>query len=55
MGSQSDLTIMSEAATVLEELGVAFELTVVSAHRTPERMFEYAQNAQNVRYAKSHK
>lgn len=46
MGSQSDLNIMSEAATVLEELGVQFELTVVSAHRTPERMFEYAQNAQ---------
>jgi len=46
MGSQSDLTIMSEAAVVLEELGVKFELTVVSAHRTPERMFEYAQNAQ---------
>lgn len=45
MGSQSDLRVMREAATVLEELGVAFELTIVSAHRTPERMFEYAQSA----------
>ncbi len=45
MGSQSDLRVMREAATVLEELGVAFELTIVSAHRTPERMFEYAKNA----------
>lgn len=45
MGSQSDLTIMSQAAEMLEELGVSYELTVVSAHRTPERMFEYAQSA----------
>ncbi|MDW7695105.1 5-(carboxyamino)imidazole ribonucleotide mutase [Flammeovirgaceae bacterium SG7u.111] len=47
MGSKSDLKIMSQAAEVLEELGVAFELTVVSAHRTPERMFEYAQKAKD--------
>jgi 5-(carboxyamino)imidazole ribonucleotide mutase len=45
MGSQSDLKVMGEAAKVLEELGVAYELTVVSAHRTPERMFDYAKNA----------
>jgi 5-(carboxyamino)imidazole ribonucleotide mutase len=45
MGSQSDLPIMQEAADVLTELGVAFELTIVSAHRTPERMIEYAQSA----------
>ena len=45
MGSQSDLKVMSEAAKVLEELGVEFDLTIVSAHRTPERMMEYAQNA----------
>ncbi|MDH4057345.1 MAG: AIR carboxylase family protein, partial [Cyclobacteriaceae bacterium] len=37
MGSQSDLKIMKEAAEVLEELNVPFELTVVSAHRTPHR------------------
>lgn len=45
MGSQSDLKIMREAALVLEELEISFELTVVSAHRTPERMFEYAKSA----------
>ena len=45
MGSQSDLKVMQEAAKVLEELEVSFELTVVSAHRTPDRMFEYASKA----------
>lgn len=45
MGSKSDLHIMQDAADVLEELGVQFEITVVSAHRTPERMFEYARTA----------
>jgi len=45
MGSSSDLPIMKEAALVLEELGVPYELTVVSAHRTPERMVDYAQKA----------
>jgi 5-(carboxyamino)imidazole ribonucleotide mutase len=45
MGSRSDLEIMREAADVLKELGVATELTVVSAHRTPERMFTYAKGA----------
>jgi 5-(carboxyamino)imidazole ribonucleotide mutase len=45
MGSQSDLSVMKEAADVLEELGVPYELTVVSAHRTPMRMIEYAENA----------
>lgn len=45
MGSQSDLPIMAEAAQALEELGVAYELTVVSAHRTPDRMIDYARNA----------
>lgn len=47
MGSQSDLAIMSEAAKVLEELGVAIEVTIVSAHRTPHRMMEYAENARS--------
>ena len=42
MGSQSDLRIMKEAAEVLEEFGIAYELTIVSAHRTPLRMVEYA-------------
>ena len=45
MGSKSDLNIMNDAADVLKKFGVAFEMTVVSAHRTPERMFEYAKNA----------
>lgn len=45
MGSQSDLKIMKEAAEVLEELNVSFEITVVSAHRTPLRMVEYATEA----------
>lgn len=45
MGSKSDLSIMQDAADVLKELGVKFEITVVSAHRTPERMFDYAKSA----------
>lgn len=45
MGSDSDLPVMKQAAEILEELGVSFELTIVSAHRTPERMFEYAKTA----------
>ncbi len=45
MGSQSDLRIMSGAAEALEELGVPFEVTIVSAHRTPHRMLEYATTA----------
>ena len=45
MGSKSDLNIMQDAAEILKELGVAYEMTVVSAHRTPERMFDYAKNA----------
>lgn len=47
MGSDSDLKIMKEAALVLEELQVKYELTVVSAHRTPLRMVEYAQSARS--------
>ncbi len=46
MGSQSDLRVMGDAADILEQLQVPFELTVVSAHRTPERMVSYAQGAQ---------
>lgn len=47
MGSQSDLKIMKEAAEALEALEVPFELTVVSAHRTPLRMVEYATQARS--------
>ncbi|WP_207420585.1 5-(carboxyamino)imidazole ribonucleotide mutase [Desertivirga brevis] len=45
MGSKSDLPVMQDAADALKELGVDYEITVVSAHRTPERMFEYAKTA----------
>ncbi len=45
MGSKSDLPVMQEAADILKTLGVDFEMTVVSAHRTPQRMFDYAETA----------
>lgn len=45
MGSDSDLPIMRQAADILTALKVEFELSIVSAHRTPERLFEFAQNA----------
>jgi 5-(carboxyamino)imidazole ribonucleotide mutase len=45
MGSDSDLPIMRQAADVLTELKVPFELTIISAHRTPDRMFQFARKA----------
>ena len=45
MGSDSDLPVMNQAKEILTELGVAYELTIVSAHRTPHRMVEFAENA----------
>ena len=45
MGSDSDLPVMKDAAAILREFGVAYEMTIVSAHRTPGRMYEYAQTA----------
>ena len=45
MGSDSDLPVMQDAAKILDELEVPFELTIVSAHRTPDRMTEYAKKA----------
>ncbi|RQD71001.1 MAG: 5-(carboxyamino)imidazole ribonucleotide mutase [Tindallia sp. MSAO_Bac2] len=45
MGSDSDLPVMKEAAQALEDLDIACETTIVSAHRTPERMVDYAQKA----------
>lgn len=47
MGSDSDLNIMQAAADMLKQFGIAFELTVVSAHRTPQRMVEYAEKAKS--------
>lgn len=45
MGSDSDLGVMQDAADLLKDFNVPFEISVVSAHRTPERMFEYARSA----------
>jgi 5-(carboxyamino)imidazole ribonucleotide mutase len=45
MGSDSDLPVMEQAGAILDEFGIPYEITVVSAHRTPERMFTYAQTA----------
>lgn len=45
MGSKSDLPVMAEAVKALAELGISYEITVISAHRTPHRMVEYAENA----------
>ncbi|AZR74249.1 5-(carboxyamino)imidazole ribonucleotide mutase [Anoxybacter fermentans] len=45
MGSDSDLPIMKDAAVILEELGLSYEMTIISAHRTPERAEEYARTA----------
>ena len=45
MGSRSDLKVMAAAAEVLEELEIEYFLTIISAHRTPERLFEFAKSA----------
>ena len=45
MGSKSDYPIMEEAAIVLKELGVSYDINIVSAHRTPEKMMSYSNNA----------
>src|SRR5579862_5793934 len=45
MGSDSDLPVMQEAANQLDELGIPYEITIVSAHRTTDRMYEYARKA----------
>ncbi len=46
MGSKSDLPVMQDAADILKEMEVPYEITIVSAHRTPERMFNYAKTAE---------
>jgi 5-(carboxyamino)imidazole ribonucleotide mutase len=46
MGSDSDLPVVKESAEILEKFGVPFEITVLSAHRTPERAFQYAKEAE---------
>ena len=47
MGSKSDLPVMQDAADVLNELGVEFEIDIVSAHRTPDKMMEYGKTAKD--------
>lgn len=47
MGSDSDLPIMGEAAKILDEFDIDYELTVVSAHRTPQKLFEYGRTARD--------
>lgn len=47
MGSQSDWPTMQHAAKVLEEFGISYDTSVVSAHRTPSRLYEFATNAEN--------
>ena len=47
MGSTSDLPVMQQAIDVLDELGLAYEVDIVSAHRTPEKLMNYGQNAHN--------
>lgn len=47
MGSDSDLPVMGAAADILESLGVGFEMDIVSAHRTPEKLYDYARNAED--------
>ena len=46
MGSDSDLPVMKEAAELLDQFDIEYELTVVSAHRTPERLYRYAETAE---------
>lgn len=46
MGSDSDLPVMKEASALLDELNINYEIHIVSAHRTPDRMFEYAKTAE---------
>ena len=50
IGSDSDLKVMSEAAIFLDEVKVSYDLTVVSAHRTPDRMYDYAKKAKQKGY-----
>ncbi|MBI3459020.1 5-(carboxyamino)imidazole ribonucleotide mutase [Candidatus Azambacteria bacterium] len=47
MGSDSDLVVMQEAAKILDQFQVSYEVTIVSAHRTPDRLFEYASSAES--------
>ncbi len=47
MGSDSDMPVMAKAADILEELGISYEMTIISAHREPDVFFEYAKGAED--------
>ena len=47
MGSDSDMHVMAKAADILEELGISYEMTIISAHREPDVFFEYAKSAES--------
>jgi 5-(carboxyamino)imidazole ribonucleotide mutase len=47
MGSKTDLPVMKKAASILDELGIPYEISIKSAHRTPDEMFRYAEDAKN--------
>lgn len=46
MGSDSDMPVMAKAADILEELGISYEMRIISAHREPDVFFEYAKTAE---------
>lgn len=50
MGSDSDMPVMAKAAQILDELGVTYEMTIISAHRQPDKFFEYAKTAEKKGY-----
>ena len=50
MGSDSDMPVMAQAASVLEELGIDYEMRIISAHRDPQKFFEYASTAEEAGY-----
>ncbi len=50
MGSDSDMPVMSKAAEILEKFGIEYEMTIISAHRMPDRFFEYAKSAEDKGY-----
>ena len=47
MGSDSDMPVMAKAADILEDLGISYEMTIISAHREPDVFFEYAKSAES--------
>ncbi len=50
MGSDSDMPVMAKAADILEELGISYEMNIISAHREPDIFFDYAKNAEEKGY-----